>query len=84
MPRHVDDRDAGATVELKHCEAEIDCNAAGLFFRQAVGVGPRELLNQARLAVIDVARGAENEGRLWLPVALLLSAFSGGQWSPDP
>jgi hypothetical protein len=34
--------------------------------------------------VIDVARGAENEGRVLLPIAFLLSPFSGGQWSPDP
>jgi hypothetical protein len=42
-------------------EAELDRDAAEFLFRQAVGIGTGEGPDQGRLAVVDVARGAEDE-----------------------
>ncbi len=42
-------------------EAEIDCDAAHLFLRQAIGVDPSERFDQRSLAVIDVASRRQDE-----------------------
>lgn len=42
-------------------EAQVDRDAARFFFRQTIGVGAGERLDQRCLAVIDMAGGGENE-----------------------
>jgi hypothetical protein len=40
-------------------DTEVDRDAAGLLFRQAVGVRARERAHERALAVVDVAGGAD-------------------------
>ena len=42
-------------------EAEVDRDTARLLFRQAIGVGAGQRLDQRALAVIDVAGGGDDE-----------------------
>jgi hypothetical protein len=42
-------------------EAEIDGDAAALFFFQAIGIDPGERADQRRLPVIDVSGRADDE-----------------------
>ena len=41
-------------------EAEVDGDAAGLFFLEPIGVGPGQRANQRALAVVDVPRRADD------------------------
>ena len=68
---HVDDADVPDAVEHERREAEVDRDAAALLLGQAVGVDAGERAHERGLAVIDVARGAEDHG-----VAALTSAAS--------
>ena len=43
-------------------EAEVDRDAAFLLFRQSVRIGSGERAHQRALAVVDVARGPDDEG----------------------
>src|SRR4029453_6491214 len=56
-----DDLDDETVGLLEEREPEIDRDAARLLLGQPVGVGPGEGFHQRRLAVIDVARGADDD-----------------------
>ena len=60
---HIDHRDLQSIPEFEYRETEIDRDAPGLLLRQAIGIHSGQGADQARLAVIDVARGSENERR---------------------
>ena len=53
---------AVGSMQLKVSEANVDGDAAALFFFQAVGVNPGKSLDQRGLAMIDVACGAYDDG----------------------
>ena len=55
-----DATDPAAEVQVR--EAEVDGDPALLFFLQAVGVGAGEGADQRALPMVDVARGADDEG----------------------
>ena len=47
--------------QVERGEADVDGDAAGLFFGQAVAVDAGQGLDQRGLAVVDVAGGAEDQ-----------------------
>src|SRR5207244_3449626 len=55
------DLDREAIRLLEEREAQVDGDAARLLLGQAVGVGPRQRLDQRGLAVVDVAGGADHD-----------------------
>ena len=57
---HVDEREVDV-ADRQVREAEIDRDAARLFFLQPVGIGAGQRLDQRGLAVIDVAGGADDD-----------------------
>ena len=64
VPWHIDKAEAGA---VRHCRidglvgvAELDGDAARLFFFQAVGFDPGQGPHQRRLAMVDVTCGADD------------------------
>ena len=59
-PGHVHDAEA-VVAEVEVGEADVDGDAAGLLFGQAVAVDAGEGLDERRLAVVDVAGGAEDQ-----------------------
>ena len=67
VARHVDDaqtkgrRRRRRGRQLQVGKAEIDGDAARLLFRQAIGIGAGQRLDQRALAVIDVAGGGDDE-----------------------
>ena len=65
VPRHIDHPDlqhpAAGVAQDQPGEAERDRHAARLLLGQAVGIGARQRLDEAGLAVVDVAGGAEDE-----------------------
>ena len=58
---HVDEADLLAVWQREVGEAEIDRNPAKLFFGQTVGVDAGESPDQRGFAMIDVARGSDND-----------------------
>ena len=58
---HVDDLDHEPARLLEEGEAEVDGDAARLLLGQPVGVGAGQRLDQRRLAVVDVAGGADDD-----------------------
>ena len=58
---HVDERRSASVALLEVREAEIDGDAAPLLLGQAIAVDAGERLDQRRLAVVDVAGGADGE-----------------------
>jgi len=66
MARHVDDpenkrrrrRRRGGKFQLG--KPEIDRDPARFLFRQSIGIGPRQRLDERTLAVIDVSGGSDN------------------------
>ncbi len=58
---NVDDRELRAVRQLERRVAEVDRDAARLLLRQPVGVLARERLDERRLAVVDVAGGADRQ-----------------------
>ena len=62
VTRHVDEAEHGAVRRRQIGEAEIDGNAARLFFLEPVGVDAGERPHQRGLAVIDMARGSDDHG----------------------
>ncbi len=62
MPRHIDEADAHAARRIEEGIAQLDADAALLFFGQAVGVHAGERTHQRGLAVVDVAGGADDHG----------------------
>ena len=63
VPRDVDDREARPVRELELRVAERDRDSAPLLLGQPVGVGARQRLDEAGLAVVDVAGRPEREPR---------------------
>ena len=61
VSRDVDDAGGQASAELPGGEAELDGDAAALFFREAVGVDAGEGVDEGGLAVVDVPCGTENQ-----------------------
>ena len=56
------DRLARRAGQIQVGKADIDGDAAALFFFQAVGVDAGQGAHQRALAVVDVAGGADNDG----------------------
>ena len=69
VPRHVHDAQRRRVAEVEVGEPDVDGDAAGLLFGQAVAVDAGEGLDERRLAVVDVAGGAQYD--LFQSVALL-------------
>ena len=61
VARHVDDREPAAVGELERRVAEVDRDPAPLLLREPVGVLPGQRPDEPRLAVVDVARGADGQ-----------------------
>jgi hypothetical protein len=53
---------SAGSSQLKMGKAEINGDAAALFFFQAIGVNARERFDQRGLAMVDVSGGAEDDG----------------------
>ena len=62
VPGHVDDAQVASAGQVHVSKAEIDGHPSALLLFQAVGVDAGQGLDQARLAMIDVAGGADDEG----------------------
>ncbi len=62
VARNVDERGDQRRPELGVREAEVDRDAALLLLRKAVGIGAGERAHERALAVVDVARGPDDEG----------------------
>ena len=60
VPGHVDDAGRLAVADVEVREAEVDRDAALALLLEPVGVDPGQRFDQRRLAVIDVAGGAED------------------------
>ena len=60
MAGDIDDAGAGAVGKGEVGEAEVDRDAAFLFFLEAVGVLAGESFDERGLAVVDMAGGADN------------------------
>src|SRR5690606_20354795 len=60
VARHVDEADGPPRGQRGVGEAEIDRQTAPLLLGEAVRVGPRQRLDQRRLAVVDVAGGRDD------------------------
>ena len=61
VARHVHEAEPQRRRQFQVREAEVDGDAAALLFFQAVGVDAGQRLDQRRLAVIDVARRADDD-----------------------
>ena len=61
VPRHVDDREARPVRKLELRVAECDRDPAPLLLGQPVGVGARQRLDEAGLAVVDVPGRPQRE-----------------------
>src|ERR1017187_1993522 len=61
VARNIDKAQAQFRRQFEVGEPQIDGDAAALFFLQAVGVDPRQRLDQRRLAVIDVSRRPDDD-----------------------
>ena len=64
VARDVDEAENGPVGQGHVGIAEVEGDAAGLLFGQAVGVDSREGPDQGRLAVVDVSGGADQHGAL--------------------
>ena len=62
VPRHVDEVDRRAVVEIEMGIPDIDRHAAPTLLGEAVRIDPGERAEQRRLAVIDVAGRAHDDG----------------------
>jgi hypothetical protein len=62
VARHVDEREPAAVRQLERRVPEIDRDAALAFLRQAIRVLPGQCPDEPRLAVVDVAGGADGRG----------------------
>ena len=61
VPGHVDDAEGQAVAEVEVGEADVDGDAALFLLLEAVGVDPGQREDQARFAVVDVARRAGDD-----------------------
>jgi len=62
MPRHVHDGGGEVVAQAPRRKSELDADPAALLLRQAIGVDAGQRLHERGLAVIDVPRGADDEG----------------------
>src|SRR5205814_4455999 len=62
MARHVDEAELAAVTEVAVGVAEVDRDAARLLLLQAIGIDAGQRLHQRGLAMVDVARGADDHG----------------------
>jgi len=62
VPRHVDDADRASVRQLEARETDVDRHPPLLLLAQAVGVDSRQRLDERRLAVVDVAGRADDDG----------------------
>ncbi len=66
MPRHIDKADSEPAAigsrSLEKGEAEIDCDATPLLFRQPIRIDTSQCTDQRSLAVIDVTCRSNNHG----------------------
>ena len=60
VPGHVDDADRLAARQRQPGEAEVDRHPARLLLGQPVGIDARQRSDESRLAVVDVAGGADD------------------------
>ena len=58
---HVDHRESAAARQVERRVPELDRDAAPAFLGKPVGVGSGQGLDERRLAVVDVTRGAERQ-----------------------
>ena len=61
VARHVDEADRRLVVQAEAGKADVDGDAAFLFFLQAVGVDAGQRLHQRRFAMVDVSGGADHD-----------------------
>ena len=75
VPGHVHDAEA-VIAQVEGREADVDGDSAGFLFRQPVGVDAGERLDERRLAVVDVAGGAEDQvaGHGGSPAVIVVAA----------
>src|SRR5439155_24608921 len=59
VPRHIDEDEHRAVWQRVKSITEVDGDAALFFFLQAIGVDAGERLDERRLAVVDMASGAD-------------------------
>ena len=64
VPGHVDDGEAPAVRQIERGVAEVDRDAPCVLLREPVGVLSGQRTHEPRLAVVDVAGGAERQGHL--------------------
>ena len=76
VPRHVDDRERASRGQRQARVAERDRDAARALLGQPVGVDARERPHERRLAVVDVARGAERQRARLAHAGTLMRAAS--------
>src|SRR5471032_1602100 len=62
VARHVDEAQLPAVAEVAVGIAEVDRDAARLLFLEAVGIDAGQRFDQCSLAVVDVPRGADDQG----------------------
>ena len=62
VPRHIDKSDDVAGWARQIGKSEFDGDAALLLFLEAIGIDAGERAHEARLAMIDVTRGADDHG----------------------
>jgi hypothetical protein len=58
----IHDRDPAAAREIEVGEAEVDRHPTTLLFLEAIGIDGGQRFDERRLSMIDMARGADNEG----------------------
>ena len=66
VSRHVDEAEHRAVGQRVEGITEVDGDAARFFFLQAIGVDAGERLDERGLAVVDMARGADDHDPLLL------------------
>ena len=62
MAGHIDEADSHLVTQVEMRKAQIDGNSAPFLFSPAVRVGAGQGHDQSGLAVVDVARGAHDDG----------------------
>ena len=78
-PGYVDDREARAVGQLERRVAEVDRDPALVLLGEAIGVLARQRLDERRLAVIDVSRGADGQRHV-----ATIGFSSDSTWNPAP
>ena len=61
---NIDHTNGADTIQLERGETQIDCDAAPLFFGQAIGVDSGQCFYECGLSVIDMAGRADDHAAL--------------------